>query len=171
MHRVSNPLIQAFYKSKLYKVYSVANMSFRMFLVKGAKPLIMTSGLFFGLYGTYQWNRTKESLHLDKGMSKEDLEKVFHDIDTDGSGYIEEKELLNYLKKKGVKQIGEYEAQAMMEAADETKDGKLSLEEGRDLIRGTHNVGPGQKMVPKQRPAGEGGVKSKVDPHDYVKKP
>ena len=141
-----------------------------MFLIKGSKPMAMASGLIASVYGTYQWNKTKDALHLDKGMSKEELEKVFHEIDKDNDGFIEEKELLNYLKSKGVQKVGAYEVHAMMEAADETKDGKLSLEEWRDLIRETHNVGPGQKMVPK-RGDNKVAVKSKIDPHDYVKKP
>ena len=33
------------------------------------------------------------------------------------------------------------------------------------------NSAIGKKMVPKQRRTGEGGVKRKIDPHDYVKKP
>lgn len=154
-------------------------MSFRMFLVKGVKIPMALGAVVVSGYGTWQWQRAKEALALDKSMSKEKLEAVFDEIDSDKNGFITEAELLRYLRDRGIKRFGEYEVHAMVEAADETKDGVISLEEWRDLIRETHTVGPGTAMKPPKFPSGkltppqpvDNVKKSKLDPHNYVKKP
>lgn len=140
-------------------------MSFRLLLAKGSKPLMALTGLGVSLYGTYEWNKTKAALGVDKGMSQKDMEAMFHKIDKDGSGFIDEKELLAYLKEEKIQGVGPYEVHAMMLAADETKDGKINFAEWKDLIKGTHEAAPlpGKKMTP----TASGGVapKPKVDTH------
>jgi hypothetical protein len=117
-------------------------------LAKFGKPLMAMGALVGSAYGTYNWNKTKQDLHLDKSMSKVELHKVFAAIDTDNSGFIDEKELLAYLKSKGVKVNG-FQVHEMMKVADETKDGRISLAEWDDLVRETHEaLHPGAKMVP-----------------------
>ena len=124
------------------------------------------TGLGVSLYGTYEWNKTKAALGVDKGMSQKDMEAMFHNIDKDDSGFIDEKELLAYLKEKKIQGVGPYEVHAMILAADETKDGKINFAEWKDLIKGTHEAAPlpaGKKMAP----TASGGVapKPKVDTH------
>jgi hypothetical protein len=117
-------------------------------LAKFGKPLIAVVTVAGSAYGTYNWNKTKKDLHLDKGMSKEELHKVFAAIDKDNSGFIDEKELHAYLKSKGVKVNG-FQVHEMMKVADETNDGRISLAEWEDLVRETHEaLHPGAKMVP-----------------------
>jgi hypothetical protein len=139
-------------------------MSFRLFLAKGSKPIMALTGIGMSMYGTYEWNKTKKALKIDDTMSMKDMEAMFHEIDRDKSGYIDERELMKYLKERKVEGIGPYEVHAMMVSADESKDGKISFAEWKDLIKGTHEAShPGQKMVPA--PGRGSAPKVKVDTH------
>ena len=164
------------------RAYSAIKMSFRIFLLKGVKlPLLALGSLFVSGYGAYQWHRTKEILSLGNSMSEEKIETIFQEIDVDGNGLISEEELLRYLQKNRIKRIGKYDVHAMMVSADETKDGNLSLEEWRDLIKETHTVGPGTKIQSKISSGNKDSAKfemksidkvrkKRLDPHDSIKK-
>lgn len=155
---------RALYSHPFVRVVRAITMSFRLALMKGSKPMLALATLGMSAYGTYEWNKTKSSLHLHAGMSVKDMDAIFKEIDTDKSGFITEEELLKYLQDKKIQGIGKYEAHAMVVAADETKDGKISYTEWQDLIKGTHNAShPGDKMAP--HPTAPGVPKSKVDTH------
>ena len=63
------------------------------------------------------------------------LLKIFDEIDTDGSGSVEEDELYFALKKAGMK-VSKRIVKAMMASADENNDGEISKEEWDTLIMG-----------------------------------
>jgi len=61
------------------------------------------------------------------------IKKIIQEIDTDGSGFIEWKELTNFLnmfaKRQGQPQPSETQSNQLFKILDSNKDGKLSFEE------------------------------------------
>jgi hypothetical protein len=112
-------------------------MSFKLLLVKALKPAFALASLGTVYYGTYEWNKAKQILHLDPRMSEKEMIKVFNEIDVNNDGSISEKELHDALEKKGLR-IGKFGMDAMMQAADENHDGAISQEEWIHMIKDMH---------------------------------
>ena len=100
------------------------------FLATGAVKTKLA--LLFGLgtagaYKVKEWGDARRALNAE-GMSTLELTKVFRDIDVDGSGYVDAKELQAALQKKGLSLSSE-QVDVLMKSADENSDGKLSQAE------------------------------------------
>jgi len=88
------------------------------------------------------WQTYISSVAAGEGEFKSDdfeLEKVFNQIDTDHSGYIDDAELKNALGKRGIKvsalDIQNMIADADATGAEEVPDGKVSFEEFKIIFR------------------------------------
>ena len=93
--------------------------------------------------GTWAWEKALDQLSsrfliVDEeggNASGDFLLKIFDEIDTDGSGSVEEDKLYFALKKAGMK-VSKRIVKAMMATADENNDGEISKEEWEILIMG-----------------------------------
>ncbi|XP_065108882.1 parvalbumin 6 [Paramisgurnus dabryanus] len=72
-----------------------------------------------------------------KGKSADDVKKVFHVLDADNSGFIEEEELKFVLKGFATdgRDLTDKETKAFLQAADKDGDGKIGAEEFAALVR------------------------------------
>ena len=103
-------------------------MVFKLAMLKLAKPVGI---LVFGAasaYGYQQWDRAQKSLHIDTTKGDSDIMAIFDNIDKDKSGFIDEEELKDELAKTNIK-ISWVQLKALMLAADEDHDGKISKKE------------------------------------------
>jgi Ca2+-binding EF-hand superfamily protein len=80
-----------------------------------------------GAYKVKEWADARRVLNAE-GMSTLELTRVFKEIDTDGSGYVDAGELQAALQKKGLSLSAE-QVSVLMKSADENSDGKLSQAE------------------------------------------
>ncbi|MED6281372.1 Parvalbumin-7 [Characodon lateralis] len=71
-----------------------------------------------------------------KAMSAENVKKVFQVLDVDGSGFIEEEELMFVLKgfSKDGRDLTDAETKAFLKAADKDGDGKIGIDEFEALV-------------------------------------
>ncbi|XP_072348291.1 parvalbumin alpha-like [Scyliorhinus torazame] len=71
-----------------------------------------------------------------KGKTLEQVKEVFHILDQDRSGYIEEDELKSVLKGFSAegRELSDSETKALLEAGDEDHDGKIGIEEFAKLV-------------------------------------
>ncbi|XP_034044061.1 parvalbumin-7 [Thalassophryne amazonica] len=71
-----------------------------------------------------------------KSMSAENVKKVFHILDVDGSGFIEEEELKFVLKgfSKEGRNLTDKETNEFLKAADQDGDGKIGIDEFEALV-------------------------------------
>lgn len=93
-----------------------------------SKPAVAVGIVLAGTSGgTYQWQQYQYKLGVI-GKTETELIRIFKSLDSDGSGFIDESELGQALASHGVV-IDSTALHAMLAAADENKDGKLSQAE------------------------------------------
>ena len=101
-------------------------MSFKLLILKVAKPVMAVGAVCVSAYGYKQWESAKNALHLT--TNEAEMVTLFHKIDADKSGTISREELKTALENAGLHkmpaQIG-----AMMKSADENDDGQINEEE------------------------------------------
>ena len=176
----SSPVLNRF--RNYYKVYqgvkqsfhlyilSLTNtlpMAFKLLIVKAIKPAFALGALATVYYGTYEWNKAKNALHLDPRMSEEQMIKVFNEIDTSHDGFISEKELHDALEAKGLR-IGKFGMDAMMKAADENHDGSISKEEWIHMIKTMH-ANPSMHVPEKHLAKGNKYSPKHIDVDQHIK--
>ncbi|XP_028824414.1 parvalbumin 8 [Denticeps clupeoides] len=68
--------------------------------------------------------------------SPQEIKDVFHIIDSDGDGFIEEKELRLFLQQfsPGARLLSEKEAKTFLSVADNDSDGKVGADEFQALV-------------------------------------
>ena len=76
------------------------------------------------------------------------MQQIFQEIDTDGSGFIEYKELDNFIKTlyqaMGQPQPTEKQIKQTFKLLDENKDGKISFQEISDMLESILKIVYGQ---------------------------
>jgi Ca2+-binding EF-hand superfamily protein len=90
--------------------------------------------------GFAEWRRARDALHLTDSLAQ--TKAVFRALDSDGSGLLDRAELAAALTKAGVAASAEA-VDAMISAADENGDGRVSLAEFQHLcaLVGAHAAG------------------------------
>ncbi|XP_078286911.1 parvalbumin, muscle-like [Rhinoraja longicauda] len=88
--------------------------------------------------GSFNHKKFFAMVGLKKKTEKE-MEQVFHILDQDQSGFIEEDELKFLLKGFAAegRDLSDSETKAMLEAGDEDHDGKIGKSEFTNLVRQT----------------------------------
>ncbi len=101
-------------------------MSFKLFLIKGAKPLLAAVAVAGSAYGYKEWEKAKVAMKISD--NEKDMVALFDKIDHDHSGSIDKKELKEALAAAGIN-VNKIALEAMMHAADEDHDGTISKQE------------------------------------------
>lgn len=101
-------------------------MSYKLFVIKAAKPIAAVLAVSIGGFGYREWKKDKEALHITNNINE--MVSLFDKYDKDHSGSIEKRDLRAALEQAGVK-VSELQLDLMMMVADEDHDGKISREE------------------------------------------
>ncbi len=123
-------------------------MSFKLALVKLVKPVTVATVAVVSAYGYREWDKAKNALKLS--VNDKDMTVLFDKLDSDHSGYIDKGELREALKQSGMK-VNSLSLEAMMKAADENGDGKISREEWLHMCHHIFHDSSGE--VPHPTPA------------------
>ena len=103
------------------------------FAVVGKKAAIVAGGTAVAAYSAYEWRKATEKLGGGKHLDDSQVDRIFAEIDKDGSGAIDEVELKAALEKAG---LGSNAVGLMLLTADQNRDGKLSKAEFRSAMLG-----------------------------------
>jgi calcium-dependent protein kinase len=77
------------------------------------------------------------TIDIRKYLTKAKIEALFKSFDVDDNDFIEPDNLKNAFTKLG-KQISDQDIKIIMNAHDENKDGKISLQEFENMLLGCH---------------------------------
>lgn len=142
----NSPVLSA---SPLNKRFNTNKMSFKLALVKLVKPVTVATVAVVSAYGYREWDKAKNALKLS--VNDKDMTVLFDKLDSDHSGYIDKGELREALKQSGVK-VNYLSLEAMMKAADENGDGKISREEWLHMCHHIFHDSSGEVPHPTAAP-------------------
>lgn len=111
---------------KVFQELKFLTMSFKLFLLKAARPVMAVGAIAVTGYGYKQWERAKNALHLS--ANEAEMVTLFHKIDTDMSGHVSRDKLRTALDQAGL-HLYSPQITAMMKSADENHDGTINEEE------------------------------------------
>mmetsp|Transcript_26943 Transcript_26943/g.48700 ORF Transcript_26943/g.48700 Transcript_26943/m.48700 type:complete len:132 (-) Transcript_26943:76-471(-) len=121
-------MVVNFLKGKVFLPFTRLVAPKAKLLLAGAKgKAFLASGAAGASYVAYQWQGVKNALHIDT-LTDAEFKALFKQIDKDHNGFLEVKEIQEFLMTRGYA-LSDGEAKRMANSADKNGDGKISIEE------------------------------------------
>jgi hypothetical protein len=117
--------------------YSYLNFQGKMSFKLLWKPISVLATGAAVWYGNTQIDRTAKALNIDT-KNRENMIKIFEQIDVDKSGQLDRNELRSALAKAGTN-MSDFDLDALFKVADEDESGSISKEEWIKALQHKHD--------------------------------